>query len=277
MKAEEMPLTGGNVNFGVVRVGNTVRRAMTMVSPTVHQLLLHLEAKDFTGCPRFLGIDDQQREILSFLEGETEFSAALWQADQPVIATAQLLRSYHDATLDFAQKPTLVWGITYPDAARHEVICHNDFAPYNFIFRSQSPCAVIDFDLVGPGPRLRDVAYAAYWLTPLSFNSADQRRFTETDLQNGSRRLHLFCETYGISVNEALFDMVYEVLGFMGNQKLVEEILGLEVASKLETEGHLMHWQREAQTFLENRSRLAANLNRPLTDKCSCQGKKEKS
>lgn len=260
MKAEEIPLTGGNVNADVVRVGNTVRRAMTRVSSTVHQLLLHLEAKGFTGCPQFLGIDDQQREILSFLEGETEFTAALWQADAPVIATAQLLRSYHDATLDFARTDAQVWGITYPDADRHEVICHNDFAPYNFIFRAQSPYAVIDFDLVGPGPRLRDVAYAAYWLTPLSFNSVDQRRFTEADLQNGSRRLHLFCETYDIRVDEALLDMVYEVLCFMGNKKQVEETMGVGVAAKLDAEGHLMHWQREAQTFLENRSRLTANL-----------------
>ena len=161
MTIEEIPLTGGNVNSNVVRIGNTVRRAMTKVSPTVHQLLLHLEAKGFAGCPQFLGIDEQQREILSFIEGETTFSEALWQADAPLVAAAQLLKNYHDATLDFPKKDGLVWGITYPDPARHEVICHNDFAPYNFIFQAQSPYAVIDFDLVGPGPRLRDVAYAA--------------------------------------------------------------------------------------------------------------------
>ena len=59
MNEEEIPLTGGNVNLDVVRVGNTVRRSTTGISPTVHQLLLHLEAKGFEGCPRFLGIDDQ--------------------------------------------------------------------------------------------------------------------------------------------------------------------------------------------------------------------------
>jgi len=260
MNEEEIPLTGGNVNPNVVRIGNTVHRSTTVISPTVHQLLLHLEEKGFEGCPRFLGIDDQQREILSFLDGETGIHSYIWQGDEPVIATAKLLRSYHDSTLDFAKSASMAWGITYPDPSRHEVICHNDFAPYNFIYRSQSPYAIIDFDLVGPGPRLRDVAYASYWLTPLSFNSVNQLAFTEADIQNGSRRLHLFCETYGINVNEELFDMVYEVLSFMGNKKQIEKVLGLEATLKLETEGHLAHWQREAQSFLENRSRLEANL-----------------
>jgi len=260
MDENEITLPGGNVNLGVVRIGNTVRRATTVVSPTVHQLLLHLEAKGFEGCPRFLGIDDKQREILSFLDGETGVPLYIWHDDEPLIATANLLRDYHDATLDFAQNPSLVWGITYPDPSRHEVICHNDFAPYNFIYQDQSPYAVIDFDLVGPGPRLRDIAYAVYWLTPLSFSSDDQLSSTEADIQNGSRRLHLFCETYGTSVSEELFDMVYEVLSFMGNKKQVEKILGGEVALKLDTEGHLAHWQREAHSFRENRSRLESNL-----------------
>ena len=263
MTLEEIPLTGGNVNSNVVRIGNTVRRAMTKVSTTVHQLLLHLEAKGFVGAPRFLGIDEQQREILSFIEGETTFSEELWQTDAPLVAAAQLLKNYHDATLDFPQKDGLVWGITSPDPARHEVICHNDFAPYNFIFQAQSPYAVIDFDLVGPGPRLRDVAYAAYWLTPLSFHSADLLLFTEADVKNDSRRLHLFCETYGIRASEALFDMVYEVLCFMGDKTKMEEILGDEIAAKLEREGHVKHWQAEAQAFLENQNRFSKNLSQP--------------
>lgn len=260
MQVEEIPLTGGNTNSNVVRIGNTVRRAMTKVSPTVHQLLLHLESKGFTRSPRFLGIDDQQREILSYIEGEASFSAELWQNDSSLVATANLLRNYHDATLDFVQKEGLVWGITYPDSSRHEVICHNDFAPYNFIFQAQVPYAVIDFDLIGPGPRLRDIAYAAYWLTPLIFNSSDKLHFTEADIKDKSRRLHLFCKTYGIQADKALLDMIHEVLCFMGDKKKVEEILGSDVASKLEHEGHLEHWQKEAQTFLENRGRLSANL-----------------
>jgi hypothetical protein len=54
-------LPGGNINSQVVRIGNTVRRSTTPTSPTVHQLLLHLEKKGFAGSPRFLGLDEQKR------------------------------------------------------------------------------------------------------------------------------------------------------------------------------------------------------------------------
>ena len=66
----EIPLAGGNVNSGVVRLGDTVRRELTAASPIVQKLLRHLEEEGFASSPRFLGIDEQNREILSYFEGE---------------------------------------------------------------------------------------------------------------------------------------------------------------------------------------------------------------
>lgn len=137
---------------------------------------------------------------------------------------------------------------------RHEVICHNDFAPYNFVYKDQLPYALIDFDL--PGPRLRDIAYAAYWMTPLSFHGDDRRTFAETDLQAEGRRLRLFCATYGVPMDGAFFDMVAEQLSFMGSQRAMQQVLGVETAAKLKREGHLDHWQSEAEVFQKYRSRL---------------------
>lgn len=265
MAEKEIPLTGGNVNDGVVQIGNTVRRKMSRVSSTVHRLLHHLQEKGFSGSPQFLGIDDKNREILSFLEGETGIPNSIWQTDAPLIATAKLLREYHDATLDFMAPESAVWGYCYPDSKRHEVICHNDFAPYNFIYHHQLPYAVIDFDLIGPGPRLRDVAYAAYWMAPLSFHSEDQKEFTIADMQNGSRRLHLFCETYGIKMEPSLFDMVTEVLTAMGDEQRMQDILGIESAARLKDEGHLDHWQKEALFFQKYRSQLELNIKEKIT------------
>lgn len=52
----EIPLVGGDVTEGVVRVGDTVRRPVGSHSPLVHTLLRHLEEVGFPGAPRFLGI-----------------------------------------------------------------------------------------------------------------------------------------------------------------------------------------------------------------------------
>jgi len=71
MSENEIVLQGGNVT-AVVRIGETVRRQLKPMSSTIHRLLLHLEAMKFDGAPRFLGIDEKQREILSFVSGETD-------------------------------------------------------------------------------------------------------------------------------------------------------------------------------------------------------------
>lgn len=114
----EIPLTGGRITPGVVRIGDTVRRPVGEHSPFVHELLRHLEEHGFAKAPRFLGIDDQEREILSFLPGETAatFMARNWSQPQ-ITAAGRLLRELHDVTADT------------PLADGEETVCHNDFSP----------------------------------------------------------------------------------------------------------------------------------------------------
>jgi hypothetical protein len=64
-RADEVPLAGGRVNPGVVRVGETVRRPMGGRAPFIHDLLVHLERVGFDSAPRFLGVDDVGREIFA--------------------------------------------------------------------------------------------------------------------------------------------------------------------------------------------------------------------
>jgi hypothetical protein len=52
MTGTEIPLDGGNMSSGVVRVGDTVRRPAGPWTPTVHALLGHLHAAGFRGAPR---------------------------------------------------------------------------------------------------------------------------------------------------------------------------------------------------------------------------------
>jgi hypothetical protein len=65
------PLVGGNVNLVALK-GNVVRRKLTLVSPAIHQLLKHLEAKNFLCVPRLLDCDDEY-EYLSYFPGKAIF------------------------------------------------------------------------------------------------------------------------------------------------------------------------------------------------------------
>ncbi|MCR9135611.1 MAG: aminoglycoside phosphotransferase family protein [Alphaproteobacteria bacterium] len=264
MSEIETPLSGGNINNGVVRVGNTVRRAQTAASPTIHRLLLHLERVGFGACPRFLGIDDKNREILNYIEGDTGHGQQIWQQDGPLIETARMLRAYHDATQSFAPQGDESWAVVFADADRHEVICHNDFAPYNLVFFEGIPKAVVDFDLAGPGPRLRDVAYAAFWMTPLSFHAADTKSLALGDLNAGCRRLTLFCQSYGIPADDALLEMVGQVLKQMADAPTVAAAVGEAAMRKLAREGHLDHWRAEKAAFDCHKTALKKALNQTM-------------
>src|SRR5438105_3605697 len=94
----EAPLTGGRVTPGVVRVGDTVRRPMKASSDFVRSLLALLVERGFDAAPRYLGRDERDREIFTFLEGEVPVELEADLPDEALVAAARLIRCYHDAT-----------------------------------------------------------------------------------------------------------------------------------------------------------------------------------
>lgn len=120
-------------------------------APFVHGLLRHLEEVSFDGAPRLLGIDERDREILTFLEGEvpSDCRATVWD-DRQVAAAGGLLRRFHDATAGTEL------------AGTNEVVCHNDYGPWNLVWRESVPVAIIDFDAAAPGRRVDDLGYAIW-------------------------------------------------------------------------------------------------------------------
>ena len=102
--AREVLLQGGYTNAGrVTRVGDTVRRPWRPTSPATKALLEHLERVGFDGAPRFLGVDDRGREMLSFVPGEAAIEPvpAGRSRDEALVSVAELLRRYHDAVASF--------------------------------------------------------------------------------------------------------------------------------------------------------------------------------
>jgi hypothetical protein len=192
---DEIPLLGGMANRGrVVRVGDTVRRPLRRTSPATHALLRHLEDVGFPGAPRILGIDAQDREVLSYIPGTTPLRPYPdWAlTDDALTSVARLLRGYHEAVAGFDPAPH-AWPDAPPAAFAGELVSHNDPNLDNVVFRDGVAVALIDFDLASPGSRLWDVACAARLWAPLRPDARilDERR------GDGMRRFRLFLDAYG--------------------------------------------------------------------------------
>jgi Phosphotransferase enzyme family len=188
----ETVLEGGDVNV-VVRVGDTVRRPRGEWSPAVHALLLHFEAVGFDGAPRFLGIDEQGREILSFVEGDAAL-APLPAGDEVLVGLARLLRRAHEAASTFEPPEDAGWL----SGGEGPLVCHRDLFPPNVILRDGRPVALIDWDLAGPAERLHDVVSAASHWAPLRTDA--EKWGLPADRQ--PERARILCDAYGLSEDE---------------------------------------------------------------------------
>ena len=69
--SDEVPLGGGWSTGGVVRVGDTVRRPQNHATQLMRDVLVHLAEVGFDAAPRWLGLDERGRDVLTFVEGET--------------------------------------------------------------------------------------------------------------------------------------------------------------------------------------------------------------
>jgi tRNA A-37 threonylcarbamoyl transferase component Bud32 len=199
--AEEVPLLGGRLTSGIVRVGDTVRRPSKSSSPFMARLLEHLRDRGCSCVPRYLGQDDLGRDILTYIPGSTTKWARF--RDEQVRAAAFILREIHEMTRE-------------SDLAPGAVVCHNDPGPNNFVFSNEMPVAVIDFDMAEPGDPLEDLGYMAWaWcvsskpergpvaeqaqqirtlVDAYGLNSADRERLPDSILERQLRNIRFWSD-----------------------------------------------------------------------------------
>jgi hypothetical protein len=103
----EYPLRGGSVST-VVRVGDTVRRPPGR--RFVRELLGFFERSGWGAAPRFLGTDEQGREILTFVAGYVPWQergtpgapgAAGVKAEASLVRVAELVRELWEVRAAF--------------------------------------------------------------------------------------------------------------------------------------------------------------------------------
>jgi hypothetical protein len=190
----ELVMPGGFVN-AVVRVADTVRRPVPAAARFVRDLLRYLERCGWSGAPRYLGLDERGREVLTFIEGHVAWEKAQpaeVRSEESLAAVARLVRQFHDLTAGSEL------------AGDQEVVCHNDLSPKNTVYRDLGPglrpVAFIDWDIAAPGARVHDVAHVCWQYVGLGPDVAD--------VAEAARLVRLIADAYGLPDRRRLVETV---------------------------------------------------------------------
>ena len=180
-------LTGGRNTAEVVRIRDTVRRSRGAGASFAAQVLAVLESVGYPYSPRHLGIDDHDRDVLSYIPGRTTDHPSQRRRDAYAVG-GRMLRELHDATSGHVL------------AADQECVIHGDPGPFNTIFRDGRPVAFIDWDSCRPGKRPEDLAYMAWtWC----IQSAGH-----VPVGQQAVRLRRLRDGYGCAETDSLLDMM---------------------------------------------------------------------
>lgn len=195
--AEER-LDGGTTNAGrVVRVGPHVLRPASPHVASIHTFLRAVRHAGFEGAPAPVGVDDDGRERLVFIDGDVPLVPyPLWaQSDAALASIARLLRRLHHAAHDF-DASDLSWNDALADPDGGTIICHNDTELSNIVFRNGVAIALIDFEFAAPGRPVYDLAQMARLCVPID-DDFDQARLG-FKVADRPARLRLIADSYGL-------------------------------------------------------------------------------
>ncbi|GAB3434616.1 phosphotransferase [Flindersiella endophytica] len=151
----------------------------------------------FEGAPTPVGIEEDGRERLVFIEGEVPVAPYPdWsQSDTALASIARLLRGLHDAAREFDPRG-LSWNDSLADPAGGSLVCHNDVELSNVVFRDGVAVALLDFEFAAPGRPVYDVAQLARLCVPIE-DDFDQERIGWRPADRPAR-LRLVADAYGL-------------------------------------------------------------------------------
>jgi Phosphotransferase enzyme family len=194
----EQQLDGGIANAGlVVRVGPHLLRPPSPHSASIQAFLRAVRQAGFEGAPLPVGIDEDGRERLEFIDGEVPVAPYPdWsQSDTALASLAKLLRGLHDAAHGFDPQG-LTWDDALADPAGGTLVCHNDVELSSVVFRDGIAVALLDFEFAAPGRPVYDVAQLARLCVPID-DDFDQARLGWRPADRLAR-LRLVADAYGL-------------------------------------------------------------------------------
>ncbi|MCP3936551.1 MAG: phosphotransferase [Actinomycetia bacterium] len=194
----EQQLDGGIANAGkVVRVGPHVLRPSSPYTGSIHAFLRAVRAAGFEGASLPVGVDEDGRERLVFIDGDVPLTPYPdWsQSDTALASIARLLRGLHDAAGGFDPRG-LSWNDALADPSGGTLVCHNDVELSNVVFRDGVAVALLDFEFAAPGRPVYDLAQLARLCVPIE-DDFDQNRIGWKPADRPAR-LRLVADAYGL-------------------------------------------------------------------------------
>jgi aminoglycoside phosphotransferase (APT) family kinase protein len=198
----EIELKGGVANAGAVtRAADHVLRPSNRHTPTIHRFLDAVARTGFNGASQPIGVDDDGRERLRFIDGDVPLPPYPdWaQTDGALASVARLMRRFHDAARAFDVRLDDTWSDEMSDPVGGRVMCHNDVCMENVVFRDGRAIALLDFDFAAPGRVVYDLACMARMCVPIDDESRVRFGWRPADLP---RRLRLVADEYGLTAAE---------------------------------------------------------------------------
>jgi hypothetical protein len=254
----EERLPGGKLTV-VMRSGDTVRRPGRPWSENVQRLLHHVRERGFLLAPEPHGFDEQGREILSYIDGDTSGSITPWPgslwSDGLLVNVGRAVADYHRAVSDFAPDAPPSWQYRPRGVGPGEIICHHDFAPYNAVFKGDQLFGIIDWDGAGPGTVQEEIAFLAWQWVPLG--PADMKAKIGCDPEiDEVARLRLLLDSYGYTPRAGLMNAVMDRIEISRSGIETYAAAGELAYVALRDEGHT----RDMERLLRYLSRVGRHL-----------------
>lgn len=167
----------------------------------MHRLLQYLEQVGFPYSPRFLGIDDEGREILSYIEGVVSavqpWPELIWR-DETLRRVIGVVREYQDAVSGYRPGDDSHWRFATGGCRGDEIVCHNDVGPTNVVFsETGNVVGVIDWEMAAPAQPSNDMAHVAWWWVPLVHPALSTRLGAPVE-SDVTSRLTMVSDAFGI-------------------------------------------------------------------------------
>ncbi|EGP4841376.1 TPA: phosphotransferase [Enterococcus faecium] len=228
----------GNMST-ITKKGNTIYKSKPHNIQTVKRFLVYMEPYDLN-IPKYLG-ETSDKIHLSFVKGNSIHSNTDNISSEKrlvmIKSAAKLLATYHLATEKFPVLEEDKYFFSYNGSLEKDVICHNDFAPYNLTFEDYEAVGIIDFDTICPAPREWDIAYALYRFILIDKNIKNEYQ----------KFIKLFLKAYEYQKDTDFFPIVIERIQALINLFDDEISKNNQSFIEMERKGHKKFYIEEVQ------------------------------